>query len=115
MLKTFYSNNPDNMYLQKLATTVIASKQSEPTDVTVTAQDFDPLNPDKKPKGWADIKLRKVYMKEWQDRKDGVDNEDIMDRRYQREREVRWRYTLRLIVDIVLYIVYLCHRKCAIM
>ena len=42
-----------------------------------------------RPKGWAEIKLRKVYLKEWEDRKNGVDEDDILDRRYQRELEVR--------------------------
>ncbi len=30
----------------------------------------------------------RVYMKEWQDRRDGVDEDDIMDKRYARELEV---------------------------
>jgi hypothetical protein len=38
--------------------------------------------------GWADIKLRRVYLKEWEDRKNGVDEDDILDMRYQRELEV---------------------------
>ena len=40
--------------------------------VEITVSDFDPTQPDKKPVGWADMKLRKVYMKEWQDRRDGL-------------------------------------------
>ena len=53
-----------------------------------TSLDFDPQNPHQRPKGWAEIKLRKVYLKEWQDRKDGLDEEDIMAKRYDRELEV---------------------------
>jgi len=40
-----------------------------------------------RPKGWAEIKLRRVYLKEWEDRKNGVDEDDIMDKRYARELE----------------------------
>ena len=40
------------------------------------------------PEGWAAIKLRKVYLKEYQDRKDGLDEEDILSKRYQRELQV---------------------------
>ena len=57
--------------------------------VEVSTTNFDPRSPDKKPPGWADIKLRKVYLKEWQDRRDGLDEDVIMQRRYQRELEVR--------------------------
>jgi hypothetical protein len=62
--------------------------QEPKLDIEITAKDFDPNNPNQRPKGWADIKLRKVYLKEWQDRKDGVDEDEIMNRRYQRELEV---------------------------
>lgn len=54
----------------------------------VNASDFDPSNPEKKPKNWAEIKLRKVYLKEWQDRKDGLDEDDILAKRYEREMQV---------------------------
>ncbi len=42
-----------------------------------------------RPKGWAEIKLRRVYLKEWEDRKNDLDEDDIMDKRYARELEVK--------------------------
>ena len=54
-------------------------------DLEVKASDFDPAHPDAKPQNWAEIKLRKVYLKEWQDRKDGLDEEEILAKRYERE------------------------------
>lgn len=42
----------------------------------------------KRPPGWAEIRLRRVFLKEWEDRKNGVDEDDILDKRYQRELEV---------------------------
>jgi hypothetical protein len=36
----------------------------------VEASDFEPANPLRYPKGWAEINLRKVYLKEWRDHKD---------------------------------------------
>ena len=42
----------------------------------------------KRPVGWAEIRLRRVFLKEWEDRKNGVDEDDILDKRYQRELEV---------------------------
>jgi hypothetical protein len=42
----------------------------------------------KRPKGWNEVKLRRVYLKEWLDRKNGVDEETILARRPEREREV---------------------------
>ena len=40
------------------------------------------------PQGWADIRLRRVFLKEWEDRKNGVSEEEILQRRYARELEV---------------------------
>ena len=40
-----------------------------------------------RPQGWADIKLRRVYLKEWEDRRAGVDEDDILEKRFQRELE----------------------------
>lgn len=42
----------------------------------------------KRPKGWNEVKMRRVYLKEWLDRKNGVDEETIIARRPEREREV---------------------------
>ena len=42
----------------------------------------------KRPKGWNEVKMRRIYLKEWLDRKNGVDEETIMARRPEREREV---------------------------
>lgn len=53
----------------------------------VTDENFDPSDASKRPKGWATVKLRRVYLKEWKDRKDGVDDNTIFARRYQREQE----------------------------
>lgn len=60
--------------------------------VEITSKDLHPTDPSKKPMGWADIKLRKVYLKEWQDRKDGVDEDEIISRRFKRELEVHMLY-----------------------
>jgi hypothetical protein len=55
---------------------------------------------EKKPKGWAEIKLRKVYMKEWKDRRDGADESDIISKRFYREREVfQFTFTFILFYD----------------
>lgn len=40
------------------------------------------------PQGWADIRLRRVFLKEWEDRKNGVSEEEILEKRYARELEV---------------------------
>lgn len=62
-------------------------------DLTVSSkykefgEPWDP-NSSQRPPGWAEMKLRRVYLKEWQDRKDGVDEDEILERRYQRELEV---------------------------
>lgn len=69
---------------------VAAPPASEAKTLEITAKDFDPSNPDKKPAGWSDIKLKKIYIKEWQDRKDGVDEDEIMRRRVHREKEVNF-------------------------
>jgi hypothetical protein len=53
----------------------------------VTDENFDPNDATKRPKGWATVKLRRVYLKEWNDRKDGLDEDAILSRRYQREQE----------------------------
>ena len=50
-------------------------------------------------KGWAIVKLRRVYIKEWRDRKNGVDEEEIMERRYQRELEVEQEMILEMSVN----------------
>jgi len=64
----------------------------EAKPLEITAKDFDPADPEKKPAGWSDIKLKKIYIKEWQDRKDGVDEDEIMRRRVHREKEVTHTY-----------------------
>ena len=72
----------------------------------ITAKDFDPSDPEKKPAGWSDIKLKKIYIKEWQDRKDGVDEDEIMRRRVHREKEVLYMYTY---ISLLLYVLmYVC-------
>jgi hypothetical protein len=58
----------------------------EELEMRFDPEDFD-LATNKRPKGWALVKLRRVYIKEWKDRKDGLDEEEIMERRYQREQE----------------------------
>ena len=55
--------------------------------IEIKAQDLDPSTPEIKPKGWGAIKQRKVYIKEYQDRRDGADEDDIFNKRYHRERE----------------------------
>lgn len=52
----------------------------------------------KRPNGWAAVKLRRVYIKEWRDRKEGVDEETIMERRYQREQEAESEMILEMSV-----------------
>lgn len=65
---------------------------SEIKAIEITAKDFDPIHPEKRPAGWSDIKLKKIYIKEWQDRKDGIDEDEIMRRRVHREKEVNDGY-----------------------
>lgn len=57
--------------------------------IEVRAEDMNNTSSDTsvRPKGWGAIKQHKVYMKEWQDRKDGVDDDDIYTNRFNRERE----------------------------
>ena len=66
-------------------------KQAEGESLDSLETNFDPEDFDlatgKRPNGWAAVKLRRVYIKEWRDRKEGVDEETIMERRYQREQE----------------------------
>lgn len=40
------------------------------------------------PQGWADIRLRRVFLKEWEDRKNGLSEDEILEKRYARELEV---------------------------
>ncbi len=56
--------------------------------IEVTAKDLDGTQGDSNPAGWAEIKLRRVYLKEWQDRRDGLDEDEILGKRYERELEV---------------------------
>lgn len=55
--------------------------------MNVSDENYDPNDISKRPKGWATVKLRRVYLKEWADRKEGLDDEAILAKRYQREQE----------------------------
>lgn len=57
-------------------------------ELVINDQTFDINDPSRRPKGWAEVKLRRVYIKEWQDRKLGVDESTILLRRFAREQEV---------------------------
>ena len=57
--------------------------------VEISKQDIVKHTGENRPPGWAEIRLRRVLLKEWEDRKNGVDEDDILDKRYQRELEVQ--------------------------
>jgi hypothetical protein len=69
-------------------------------DVTDTVQ---------RPKGWQEVKLRRVYIKEWQDRKNGVDEDVIIERRYARELEVNLIHEDEYIfVCLLVFLLFFC-------
>lgn len=63
---------------------VVSPKTFTEEELIVESFDADSTT---RPTGWADIRLKRVYIKEWQDRKEGLDESVIMGRRYQREQE----------------------------
>jgi hypothetical protein len=82
---------PEPVVISAPATTAKPAAKAPKKDYVISGEVFDfknfEVNKDR-PKGWAEIKLRRVYLKEWEDRKNGVDEDDILDKRFQREQEV---------------------------
>lgn len=62
-----------------------AAAKPQKESMGITGKDVNNIS--SRPGGWADIKLRRVYLKEWEDRKNGVDEDEILEKRYQRELE----------------------------
>ena len=56
--------------------------------VEISKRDIAKHTGENRPPGWAEIRMQRVLLKEWEDRKNGVDEDDILDKRYQRELEV---------------------------
>ena len=60
------------------------------TELDLSPSVFDPKNPNKRPEGWTDVRMKRVLKREQFDRENGIDEETISRNRAQKLKEVRF-------------------------
>jgi hypothetical protein len=76
--------------------------------IVVSAETYDPKVLSKRPDGWNDLRIKRVMLKEHIDRIAGVDEEELLNKRGDREIEVRESCT-----EILVHIITIlsCNRR----
>lgn len=81
----------DNMVAQIENEMSNSSNQERPlgpiTELDLSPSVFDPKNPNKRPEGWTEVRMKRVLKREQQERENGVDEETIMLSRPQKLKE----------------------------